>query len=156
MSQEQRIGQGLRISRGPRIEKTRRAAGLALAVAVAIAMPLGAAQAGHDSVPSVPVVRPDYVKALLDAREPVVLVDFRKPTEYRAGHLPGAISVPITELDRRFREIPATARLILYCQCPIEEIATAYVFLQGHGYRNQAVLEDGFDGWLRQRYPLVR
>ena len=133
-----------------------RATGLVAAAAVAITALAGAAHAGHDSVPSVPVVRSDHVKALLDAREPVVLVDFRKATEYRAGHLPGALSVPITELDRRFREIPATARLILYCQCPIEEIATAYVFLHGQGYRNQAVLEDGFDGWLRHRYPLVR
>jgi rhodanese-related sulfurtransferase len=116
----------------------------------------GAALAGHDGAPTVPVVRSDYVKALLDAREPVVLVDFRKASEFRAGHLPGAISVPLSELDRRYREIPATARLILYCQCPIEEIATAYAFLQGQGYRNQAVLEDGVDGWLRHRYPLVR
>jgi len=131
--------------------------GLAAIGAVALWLAAtGAAHAGHDSVPAVPVVRSDYVKALLDAREPVVLVDFRKASEYRAGHLPGAMSLPITELDRRFREIPAGARVILYCQCPLAEIATAYVFLQGQGYRNQAVLEDGVDGWMRQRYPLVR
>jgi len=134
-----------------------RVRGAALGVAVAAVMTAGTtARAGHDSMPTVPVVRSDYVKALLDAREPVVLVDVRKASEYRAGHLPGAMSVPLAELDRRYREIPATARLILYCQCPIEEIATAYVFLQGQGYRNQAVLEDGVDGWLRRRYPLVR
>jgi len=138
------------------VSRARRVPALLLATAAAGVALYGPAHAGHDTVPSVPVVRPDYVKALLDAREPVVLVDFRKAAEYRAGHLPGAISVPITELDRRFREIPPAARVILYCQCPIEEIATAYVFLQGHGYRNQAVLEDGLDGWLRQRYPLVK
>ena len=134
------------------------AAALGAVAAVLVAVLAGgrAALAGHDSAPTVPVVRSDYVKALLDAREPVVLVDFRRASEYRAGHLPGAISVPLAELDRRYREIPATARLILYCQCPIEEIATAYVFLHGQGYRNQAVLEDGVDGWLRRRYPLVR
>ena len=134
-----------------------RVRGAALGAAVAAVLAAGTtARAGHDSVPAVPVVRSDYVKALLDAREPVVLVDFRKAAEYRAGHLPGAISVPLAELDHRYREIPATARLILYCQCPIEEIASAYLFLQGQGYRNQAVLEDGVDGWLRRRYPLVR
>ena len=133
-----------------------RAGSAALGAAAAVLASGGAVQAGHDSAPTVPVVRSDYVKALLDAREPVVLVDFRKASEYRAGHLPGAISVPLAELDRRYREIPAAGRLILYCQCPIEEIATAYVFLQGQGYRNQAVLEDGIDGWLRRRYPLVR
>ena len=130
-----------------------------LAVSLAGALIGGTADralAGHSGEPYVPTVRSDYVKRLLDAREPVTLVDFRKAAEYRAGHLPGAISVPVTELDRRFREIPQTAQVILYCQCPIEEIATAYVFLQGQGYRNQAVLEDGVDGWLRRRYPLVR
>jgi rhodanese-related sulfurtransferase len=139
------------------MRRARRVGGAALGVAVAAVLTAGtAAHAGHDSVPTVPVVRSDYVKALLDAREPLVLVDFRKASEYHAGHLPGAISLPLAELDRRYREIPSAARLILYCQCPIEEIATAYVFLQGQGYRNQAVLEDGIDGWLRHRYPLVR
>ena len=118
-----------------------------------IAVTAGPARAGHSGEPYVPTVRSDYVKRLLDAREPVTLVDFRKTGEYRAGHLPGAISVPITELDRRFREIPQAAQVILYCQCPIEEIATAYVFLWNQGYRNHTVLEDGFDGWLRRQYP---
>jgi rhodanese-related sulfurtransferase len=129
--------------------------GGAAALALLAALP-SVADAGHGSLPSMSLVGSDYVKALLDAREPVVLVDFRKGAEYRAGHLPGAISLPITELAGRFREIPAGARIILYCQCPLEEIATAYVFLEGRGYRNQSVLEDGLDGWLRRRYPLVR
>ena len=75
---------------------------------------------------------------------------------YRAGHLPGAISVPITELDRRFKEIPRAPRVVLYCGCPREDIATAFVFLSSQGYVNHAVLEDGFDGWLKRRYPLAR
>ena len=98
----------------------------------------------------------DYVKALLDAREAVVLVDFRKPSEYRAGHLPGAMSLPITELDRRFREIPAGKRVVLYCQCPAEEIATAHAFLTRQGYHGHVVLEQGFGGWLRRQYPVVQ
>ena len=124
-----------------------------LALLRAVASP---ADAGHAGASAVPVVRPDYVKALLDAREPLVLVDFRKPIEYRAGHLPGAISVPITELDRRYREIPEAPRIVLYCQCPLEEIATAHVFLERQGYRNHTVLEGGFDGWLRRQYPVVK
>ena len=89
----------------------------------------GAAWAGHDSVPDVVALRSDYLKRLIDARETVVLVDMRKASEYRAGHLPGAISVPITELDRRFKEIPRAPRVVLYCECPREDIATAFVFL---------------------------
>jgi rhodanese-related sulfurtransferase len=130
-------------------------------IAVGLTMSLlaagGLALAGHDTAPPLPPgVTSDYVKALLDAREPVVLVDFRKLSEYRAGHLPGAISLPITELDRRFREIPEGKRVILYCQCPAEEIATAHTFLTRQGYHDHVVLEHGFGGWVRRQYPVVR
>jgi rhodanese-related sulfurtransferase len=129
---------------------------LVLAAALALWAASGTARAGHDSVPEVVALRSDYLKRLMDAREAVVLVDMRRPSEYRAGHLPGAISVPITELDRRFKEIPRTPRVVLYCGCPREDIATAFVFLRSRGYANHAVLEDGFDGWLKRRYPLAR
>lgn len=125
---------------------------LALAALAACA---SSALAGHDSVPDVTLVRPEYVKRLIDAGE-AVAVDMRKPAEFRAGHLPGAISVPITELDRRFEEIPRTSRVVLYCACPREDIATAFVFLTSQGYKNHAVLEDGLDGWLRRRFPLKK
>jgi len=129
---------------------------VAFAVALALGVAPGAARAGHDSVPDVASLRPDYLKRLIDAREAVVLVDMRTRREYAAGHLPGAISVPITELDRRFKEIPRAPRVVLYCECPREDIATAYVFLKTQGYANHAVLEDGFDGWLKRRYPVTR
>jgi len=129
---------------------------LALAAALALSAGPGAARAGHDAAPAVVSLRSDYLKRLMDAHEAVVLVDMRTPREYRAGHLPGAISVPITELDRRFKEIPRAPRVVLYCGCPREDIATAFVFLQAQGYANHAVLEDGFDGWLKRRYPLNR
>ena len=129
---------------------------LAALVALLVGGGLDLARAGHSGEASLLTVRSDYVKRLLDAREPMLLVDFRKPAEYQAGHLPGAISLPITELDRRFREIPPIARAVLYCQCPLEEIATAYTFLWNQGYRNHIVLEDGFDGWLRRHYPVTK
>ena len=129
--------------------------GRALLALAALAASAAVAVAGHDSVPDVTMVRPEYAKRLIDAGE-AVPVDMRKPAEFRAGHLPGAISVPITELDRRFTEIPRTSRVVLYCACPREDIATAFVFLASRGYRNHAVLEDGVDGWLRHRFPLKK
>jgi rhodanese-related sulfurtransferase len=122
-------------------------------VAAALAVP---AEAGHTPGASFPTLRSDAVKRLLDVKEPVVLVDMRKPAEYRAGHLPGAISLPIAELERRYREIPKAARVVLYCQCPLEEMGSVYSFLSSLGYRNLVVLEDGFDGWFKSQYPVVR
>ena len=115
-----------------------------------------AAHAAHGGVPSVAYTEPDYLKWLIDSRQPVVVVDLRKPQEFKAGHLPGAISVPMTELDRRFTEIPTTPMVVLYCQCPVEEAATAYAFLETRGYLNHVVLQEGYDGWLRRRYPIVK
>lgn len=46
--------------------------------------------------------------------------------------------------------------VVLYCQCPIEAAATAYAFLESKGYLNYVVLEEGYDGWLRRRYPVTK
>jgi rhodanese-related sulfurtransferase len=133
--------------------KRARALALALVAAVALAR---AAHGGHGGVPTVALTEPDYLKWLIDSRQPVVVVDLRKPQEFRGGHLPGAISVPLAELDRRFAEIPTSPMVVLYCQCPIEEAATAYAFLESKGYLNHVVLEEGYDGWLRRRYPVTK
>ena len=131
----------------------RRAGAVLLAVALATAGPV---LAGHTPGASFPTLRSDAVKRLLDVREPLVLVDMRKPAEYRAGHLPGAISLPITELERRYREIPKGPRVILYCGCPLEEMGSVHAFLAGLGWKNHVVLEDGFDGWYKSQFPVVK
>lgn len=114
------------------------------------------AWAGHAPAASFPTLRSDAVKRMLDVKEPVVLVDMRKPAEFSAGHLPGAISIPLADLSRRYREIPKSARVVLYCQCPLEDMGGVHKFLQDLGYRNHVVLEDGFDGWYKSQYPVVK
>ena len=128
-----------------------------VAVGIALLLTCGsAAHAAHGGVPSVAYTEPDYLKWLIDSRQPVVVIDLRKPQEFKAGHLPGAISVPLTELDCRFDEIPTTPMVVLYCQCSVEEAATAYAFLETRGYLNHVVLKEGHEGWLRRRYPIVK
>jgi ArsR family transcriptional regulator len=102
----------------------------------------------------VALTEPEYLKWLLDSRQPVVVVDLRSAPDFRRGHLPGAVSVPLAELDRRFAEIPTQPMVVLYCRCPLEEAATAYSFLETKGYANHVVLQEGYDGWLKRRYPL--
>jgi rhodanese-related sulfurtransferase len=134
----------------------RRLSVVVLAAAFTILTGAPAARAAHGGVPSVALTEPDYLKWLIDSRQPVVVVDLRPPREFGAGHLPGAISVPIGELDRRFGEIPTSPMVVLYCRCPVEESATAYAFLEAKGYLNHVVLEEGYDGWLRRGYPVVK
>lgn len=128
---------------------------LAFALTAGLAL-APAAHAAHGGAPSVALTEPDYLKWLIDSRQPVVVVDLRAAEAFRGGHLPGAISLPIAELDRRYAEIPTTPMVVLYCQCSIEEAATAYAFLEAKGYLNHVVLQEGYDGWLRRRFPVVK
>ena len=56
----------------------------------------------------------ERVKAQLDAGRPPVLVDVRSTEEYKAGHIPGAKSIPLEVLPRRMAEIPRDIPVVLY------------------------------------------
>ena len=133
--------------------KRGRCVALALAAGLALAP---AAQAAHGGAPSVAFTEPDYLKWLIDSRPAGRGGRPAPAAEYAAGHLPGALSVPMAELDRRFGEIPTTPMVVLYCRCSLEEAATAYAFLETRGYLNHVVLQEGYDGWTRRRFPLVK
>ncbi|MBM3854719.1 MAG: metalloregulator ArsR/SmtB family transcription factor [Verrucomicrobia bacterium] len=51
-------------------------------------------------------------------RDAVVLIDVRPREEYDADHLPGAISIPLTELLQRMSELPSDKIVVLYCRGP--------------------------------------
>lgn len=115
-----------------------------------------AAAAGHGTGGPVLAIPAEYAKRLLDGGDRLIFVDFRPAGEFRRSRLPGARSLPLSELHRRYAEIPQTGRVILYCACPPEEIQTAYQFLRDQGYRNISVMEEGFPGWAKRGYPLER
>ena len=48
----------------------------------------------------------------------VMLIDVRPADEYEAGHFRGAVSVPLSELERRLKEIPAGREVVAYCRGP--------------------------------------
>jgi len=63
--------------------------------------------------------------------------------------------VPMKELDKRFHEIPRSGRVVLYCDCPQNQIIEeAYQLLKDYGYRNTAIMADGFQGWVRRSYQV--
>ncbi|HXU01899.1 MAG TPA: rhodanese-like domain-containing protein [Polyangia bacterium] len=73
-----------------------------------------------------------------DARKLVAagahLVDVRSPEEYARGHLPGAVNIPVQELDRRLGEVgPADRELIVYCRSGHRSTRAAQV-LREHGF----------------------
>jgi rhodanese-related sulfurtransferase/DNA-binding transcriptional ArsR family regulator len=84
----------------------------------------------------------------------VVILDTRPPGEYEAGHIAGAISVPIDELRRRLRELPKDKEYVAYCRGPYCVYADQAVeLLQATGRRARRLLE-GFPEWRAAGFPV--
>jgi rhodanese-related sulfurtransferase/predicted transcriptional regulator len=77
----------------------------------------------------------------------VVLVDVRPAEEYAAGHIEGARSIPITELERRLAELPEDAEIVAYCRGPFCAYAHEAVRRLHDAGRAARRLEDGWPEW---------
>jgi rhodanese-related sulfurtransferase len=80
-------------------------------------------------------------------RGDVVLVDVRSPQEFDAGHIEGARSIPLDELDRRLDELPAGLEVIAYCRGPFCAYAHEAVRTLNARGREARRLDDGWPEW---------
>jgi rhodanese-related sulfurtransferase len=93
-----------------------------------------------------PVTREELARRLEDGDDLVVL-DVRPAAEYAAGHLPGAVSIPVGELRRRLAELPADREVVAYCRGPYCAFAhEAVELLREEGFAARR-LEDGLPEW---------
>ena len=84
----------------------------------------------------------------------VVVLDTRPPTEYAAGHIAGAISVPVDDLQRRLRQLPKGKEYVAYCRGPYCVYADRAVeILRSHG-RQARRLREGFPEWRAAGLPV--
>jgi len=99
-----------------------------------------------------PVSRRELVRRLKD--DVVTLLDVRPTEEFAAGHLPTAINIPLRELPRRLRDLPATREIVAYCRGAYCVLAfEAVALLRKRGFRARR-LEDGFPEWRAQGLPV--
>jgi rhodanese-related sulfurtransferase len=85
----------------------------------------------------------------------VTVLDVRPPEEYRAGHIAGALSLPLHELQNRLAELPRDQDIIAYCRGPYCLLAVQAVeLLRGRGFR-AVRLEDGVSDWRAHGLPVV-
>jgi len=87
---------------------------------------------------------------LTRAREGLVTVlDVRPPEEYAAGHLPGAINVPLNDLEKQLATLPLDHEVVAYCRGPYCVLAfEAVARLRSLGYTARR-LQDGFPEWKK-------
>jgi rhodanese-related sulfurtransferase/DNA-binding transcriptional ArsR family regulator len=87
-------------------------------------------------------------------REDVVILDTRPAHEYLAGHIAGALSVPIDDLKQRLRRLPKRKEYVAYCRGPYCVYADRAVeILQASGRRARR-LKDGFPEWKAAGFPV--
>ncbi|MEF8787601.1 MAG: rhodanese-like domain-containing protein, partial [Planctomycetota bacterium] len=80
----------------------------------------------------------------------VTVIDVRPQEEYTAGHIPGAISIPLEKLEDRLAELPRDRRIVAYCRGPHCILAARAVeMLQAHGFQ-AARLDEGSADWSRE------
>lgn len=76
-----------------------------------------------------------------------ILVDVRPEEEFSAGHIEGARSIPIVELERRLDELPADREIVAYCRGPFCAYAHEAVRRLQESGREARRLEDGWPEW---------
>jgi rhodanese-related sulfurtransferase/DNA-binding transcriptional ArsR family regulator len=97
-----------------------------------------------------PVNREDLVRRVREGE--VIVLDVRPSEEYAAGHIPGAVSVPIGELKARLKELPKGKEIVAYCRGPYCIMSIdAVELLRKRGYKasrmEQGVLDWRARGW---------
>jgi rhodanese-related sulfurtransferase/DNA-binding transcriptional ArsR family regulator len=84
----------------------------------------------------------------------VTVLDVRPPEEFAAGHIPGALNMPVSEIRKRLNEIPKDQEIVAYCRGPYCLMAfEAVVELRKKG-RDARRLEDGFPEWRCAGLPV--
>ena len=95
----------------------------------------------------------ELAQRMAENNAPIIL-DVRTADEFAAGHLPGAINIPHTEIDLRMSELPdADAEIVVHCQSG-RRAGMAEAALQAAGYSGIRHLNGDYGGWQAAGLPL--
>jgi rhodanese-related sulfurtransferase/predicted transcriptional regulator len=99
-----------------------------------------------------PVARKELLRRIRQGL--VTVIDTRPAEEFDAGHLPGALSIPLRDLKRRLRELPRDREIVAYCRGPYCVLSyEAVAVLRKRGFRASR-LEDGYPEWRAAGLPV--
>ena len=98
-----------------------------------------------------PVRRLDLLSRARDGL--VTVLDVRPTEEFAAGHIPGAINIPLIDLERRLKDLTEDEEIVAYCRGPHCVLAfDAIAKLRQYGFKAQR-LEDGYPEWQASGLP---
>jgi len=98
-----------------------------------------------------PVALAEFRKRVREGK--VTVIDVRPQDEYAAGHIPGALSIPLAELRKRLSDIPKHRDVVAYCRGPYCVLAVeAVTLLRKRGIRARR-FEGGWPAWRLAGHP---
>ncbi|MGB8602452.1 MAG: rhodanese-like domain-containing protein [Rhizomicrobium sp.] len=100
--------------------------------------------------PSVPTLGVSAFRKLTKTKTAYFLIDVRQPDEFAAGHIDGAILMPLDRLPTEYTRIPKGVKLVVYCRSG-HRSAQAVSFLRSNGYDKAVSLDGGFTAWSAAR-----
>ena len=104
----------------------------------------------------VPTVAAAELKAKLDAKADVVVVDIRDEDDVKTGVIAGSRNVDLEVLDARYAELPKGKKIVLV-DLHGKQTQVAGRFLASKGYKDVARLDGGFvGGWIKAGYPVTK
>jgi len=98
---------------------------------------------------AIPEITAQELKASLEAQRPVILIDLREPSEFAAGHIPGARSIPLGELLFRLHEFTWADDIVVYSHSDARSREAAETLWMAN-FRKGRVLKGGFRAWREQ------
>lgn len=99
-----------------------------------------------------PVNRDDLLQRVV--KGDVTVLDVRPVTEYRTGHLPGALSVPLDRLKELLDDLPEDQVIVAYCRGPYCVLAVRAVEVLRQSGFNAVRLEEGVQDWRAMGLPV--
>ena len=97
-------------------------------------------------------INPEELKALVEKKNHVKLIDVREPHEYEICHIPGAKLVPTSEFVQRIGELDSADEMVFYCHKGTRSMS-AVELLKSAGFRKIKSLRGGVDAWAERIDP---
>ncbi len=101
--------------------------------------------------PGVAVVTPEEARVKQAAG--AIMVDVREPSEWRTGHIQGAVHIPLGSLAARAKELNSSKEIVTVCRSG-HRSAVAARTLRAAGFTQVSSLSGGMIAWSRQKLPV--
>jgi len=102
-----------------------------------------------------PGLTPAELQAELGTTGAPLVVDVRKPVEFGVAHIPGAVNIPVEELEERLEEVKHDNGVLIYC-INGSRTRQAEPILYTHGIDNVYHLEGTFQAWIQGKHPIEK